>query len=55
VKAEDAIGNDSCHGQIIKCIGKVLPHIGISVLAKAFIVKSIPEECGVDFGVDFRG
>mmetsp|Transcript_18461 Transcript_18461/g.30602 ORF Transcript_18461/g.30602 Transcript_18461/m.30602 type:complete len:213 (-) Transcript_18461:635-1273(-) len=41
VKTKDAICHDRRHWKVVKGIREVLPNIGIAVLAKAFVVKSI--------------
>jgi hypothetical protein len=41
VKTEDLIIDQSSEGKVIEEVGKVLPHIGIAVFPKAFVVKAV--------------
>ena len=41
MQTENTIGYDSCHGQIVKRVREMLPHVGISILSQAFIVETI--------------
>lgn len=41
VKAENLVLNQSGKRKIIEEVGEVLPHVRISVFAKAFVVKSV--------------
>ena len=41
VQAKNAIRDDRRHGQIIKGIRKVFPHVGVAVLSQAFVVKAV--------------
>ena len=33
--------SQTCEGQVVEEVGKVLPDIGVSVFAQAFVVKSV--------------
>ena len=37
----DTISNDGSHWQIVKGIREMFPDIGISILSKAFVIKTI--------------
>lgn len=41
METEDSIFDDCSEGQIIEQICKVLPHIGVAVLAHALIIEAI--------------
>lgn len=41
VQTEDLVLNDSRQGEVVKQFSEDLPHVGISVLAHALIVKSV--------------
>lgn len=41
VEAEDLVVDEGGKGEVIKKVGKVLPHIGVAVLAQAFVVKAV--------------
>ena len=41
MKAENACLNDSCDWEVVEKGGKILPNVGISVLSKALIIKTI--------------
>lgn len=41
VKAEDLVVDESSEGEVVEEVCKVLPHVGIAVLAKTFVVESV--------------
>ena len=43
VKAKYLASNNSGHGQIVKCICEIFPHVGIAVFSKTLVIKAIPK------------
>ena len=41
MKAENLIFDDSCQRQVVKEVRQVLPHVGVAVLAKAFVIEAV--------------
>ena len=41
VQTKDAISDNRRHGEVVKGISKVLPHIGIAIFTKTFVVKPV--------------
>jgi hypothetical protein len=41
VKAEDLVVNKSGERKVIEKVGKVLPHVRVTILAQAFIIETI--------------
>lgn len=44
MEAENLLLNESGQRQIVKKVGKVLPHVGIAVLAQALVIKTVPKK-----------
>lgn len=42
MEAENLVLNDSGEGEVVEQLGELLPHIGVSILAKTLVVESIP-------------
>jgi hypothetical protein len=41
MRAKHRVVDDRRNGEIVKHVGKVLPHICVSVLADAFLIESV--------------
>jgi hypothetical protein len=41
MKAKDLVLHDCSQGQVVKQVGQVLPHVRISVLAQALVIKPV--------------
>jgi len=41
VQAEDLVLDEGGEGEVVEQIGKVLPHVGIAILAQALVVEAI--------------
>ena len=44
MRAENAILDEAGEGQKIEEVGKVLPNVGVSVLAQALIVEAVTKD-----------
>ena len=42
METEDLVLNNSGEGQVVKQLSELLPDVGVTVLAEAFIVESVP-------------
>ena len=41
VQTEDLVVDERGQGQVVEQVGKVLPHVGVAVLAQAFVVEAV--------------
>lgn len=62
MKTEDLVLNDGGQRQVVKQLGELLPDVGVSVLAEALVIETIPikelviiNEWAKQIDIDFLG